>query len=147
MRLRAYLLSLGDGAYTARTPEEDEAWRRSYRTWLGPVTAGDLPTVRVGVIDGAEGLSACAIAVVDHRAPTAYCPSGLAGWVQTVVVDPSVRGRGLGKSIMRDALTWLGESGAETVVLQTTGAGDPLYRALGFNSTGEDLLYLNMRGC
>ncbi|GAB3211454.1 hypothetical protein GCM10027294_33850 [Marinactinospora endophytica] len=147
VRLRAYLLSTGEGPYTARTPEDEEVWRQAYRKWLEPVTAGSVPTVRVSVIGSPGSLLACAIAVVDHRAPTARCPSGRVGWVQTVVVDPSARRQGLGRRVMDDALCWLREAGAESVVLQTTRDGAPLYRSLGFAPTGEDLLYLDVRGC
>ncbi len=146
IRLRGWLLSHGDGPYVARTPEEDQAWRRAYRAWLGPVLAGELPGVRVGVIGPPHSLAACAVAVLDHRAPTAHCPGGRVGWVQTVVVDPPARGRGLGRAIMRDALAWLRAEGAETVALQTTSDGTRLYRGLGFEPTGEDLLSLDLRG-
>ncbi|MEE1737928.1 GNAT family N-acetyltransferase [Streptomyces sp. BE147] len=147
VRLRGYLLSSGSGVYVARTPEEDALWKRAYRAWLRRVLAGDgSGTVQVSVIGAAPALLACAVAVVDQRAPTAHCPSGRSGWVQTVVVDPAARRGGLGGLVMDHALGWLRGAGAEEVVLQTTDAGSPLYRKLGFRPSGEELLSLSLGG-
>ncbi|MEE1789877.1 GNAT family N-acetyltransferase [Streptomyces sp. BE308] len=144
VRLRGCLLSSGSGAQVARTPEEDDLWKRAYRAWLGRVLAGEEETVHVSVVGGAHALAACAVAVVDQRAPTVRCPSGRSGWVQTVVVDPASRHRGLGARVMDHALGWLRAAGAEAVVLQTTEAGSPLYRRLGFRPSGEELLSLSL---
>ncbi|MEU3755276.1 GNAT family N-acetyltransferase [Streptomyces olivoreticuli] len=130
----------------ARDPEEDAAWRRAYRAWLGRVLARDDHRVRIVVVDGPTALAACAVAVVDDRAPTAHCLNGLAGWVQGVVVDPALRRQGLGARVMAHALGWLRENGASSVALQTTDDGAELYRNLGFRPTGEDLLTLDLRG-
>ncbi|MCX4963679.1 GNAT family N-acetyltransferase [Streptomyces sp. NBC_00654] len=154
VRLRGYLLSSGSGAYVARTPEEDALWKRAYRAWLRRVLASDGDgdgdagggAVQVSVIGAAPALLACAVAVVDQRAPTAHCPSGRSGWVQTVVVDPAARRGGLGGLVMDHALGWLRGAGAEEVVLQTTDAGSPLYRKLGFRPSGEELLSLSLGG-
>ncbi|MFI8438381.1 GNAT family N-acetyltransferase [Streptomyces sp. NPDC079020] len=147
VRLRGYLLSSGSGAYAARTPVADALWKRAYRAWLSRVLAGDGGgTVQVSVIGPAPALLACAVAVVDQRAPTAHCPSGRSGWVQTVVVDPAARRGGLGGLVMDHALGWLRGAGAEAVVLQTTDAGSPLYRKLGFRPSGEELLSLSLGG-
>ncbi|GCB50686.1 GNAT family N-acetyltransferase [Streptomyces sp. NL15-2K] len=146
VRLRGHLLSSGTGVYVARDPEEDAAWRRAYRAWLGRVLAGPADRVHVTVVGTPETLAACAIAVVDERAPTARCPNGLTGWVQTVVVDPPWRRRGLGARVMDHALGWLRAREVSAVVLQTTEDGAPLYQKLGFAPTGEDLLTLDLRG-
>ncbi|MEE1753363.1 GNAT family N-acetyltransferase [Streptomyces sp. SP18CS02] len=146
VRLRAFLLSTGDGAYVARDPAEDAAWRHGYRVWLDRVLTRRDDRVHVAVIGGPARLDACAIAVVDDRAPTAHCPEGRAGWVQSVVVDPARRRQGLGSRVMAYTLAWLRAQGASPVALQTTGDGARLYRNLGFRSTGEDLLTLDLRG-
>lgn len=145
VRLRGHLLSSGSGVYVARDPEEDAAWRRAYRAWLARVLARPADRVHVTVAGPAERLAACALAVVDERAPTARCPNGLAGWVQTVVVDPPWRRRGLGARVMDHALDWLASRDVSAVALQTTEDGAPLYRKLGFVPTGEDLLTLDLR--
>ncbi|MEV0275057.1 GNAT family N-acetyltransferase [Streptomyces sp. NPDC050610] len=140
VRLRTLLLSSGTAVYAARNEAEDEAWKRDYRAWLGRVLTEAADWVHVAVIGEAGGLCACAIAVVDQRAPTVHCPSGRSGWVQTVVVDPALRQQGLGGLVMDHVLGWLRRVGADAVALQTTAVGTPLYRKLGFQPSGEELL-------
>lgn len=146
VRLRTFLLSTGDGPYVARGPEEDEAWRHSYRGWLDRVLRWDDHRVHVAAIGSQGELAACAIAVIDDRAPTARCLNGRVGWVQTVVVDPALRHQGLGTRVMTYALDWLRANGASSVALQTTADGARLYRGLGFHPSDEDLLTLDLRG-
>ncbi|MEU9985047.1 GNAT family N-acetyltransferase [Streptomyces sp. NPDC050856] len=145
VRLRAFLLSTGEGPYVARGPAEDAAWRRGYRVWLDRVLAQPADRVHVAVIGEPADLGACAIAVVDDRAPTPLCPDGRTGWVQGVVVDPALRRQGLGARVMEHALAWLRARGASSVALQTTPDGARLYRNLGFLPSGEDLLTLDLR--
>ncbi|MDG4861021.1 GNAT family N-acetyltransferase [Streptomyces sp. T-3] len=140
VRLRTFLLSSGPGHYVARNPEEERAWQRNYRVWLSKVLPAPDGPVRVTVIDGPSGLAACAIAVVDQRAPTHLCPGGEVGWVQTVVVDPAMRRHGLGRRIMRHVLEWFREREIRTVFLQTTPDAADLYKRIGFRRTGEDTM-------
>ncbi|MFD7335492.1 GNAT family N-acetyltransferase [Streptomyces violascens] len=146
VRLRTLLLSTGNAVYAARDEAEDEAWKRDYRAWLGRVLTGDCERVHVAVIGEPEDLCACAIAVVDERAPTVRCPSGRSGWVQTVVVDPALRQQGLGSLVMDHVLDWLRSAGADTAALQTTAVGAPLHQKLGFRPTGEELLSRSLGG-
>ncbi|MFC7304823.1 GNAT family N-acetyltransferase [Streptomyces monticola] len=143
VRLRAFLLGSGPGSgsghYVARTSEEAAAWRHNYRAWLAKLLPGS-DAVHVAVIDGTDGLAACAIAVVDQRAPTHLCPDGQVGWVQTVVVDPAMRRRGLGLRVMGYVMDWFQERGIRTVFLQTTSAAADLYTRIGFQPTGEDTM-------
>jgi GNAT superfamily N-acetyltransferase len=146
VRLRSHLLGQGSAPYAARTEEEDAAWRAAYRSWLDRELAGPADRVQVTVIGPAHRLAACAVAVIDDRAPTARTLNGLTGWVQSVVVDPDRRRLGLGKRVMQHALDWLRSRGVDSAVLQTTHDGASLYRGLGFVPTGEDLLSLDLRG-
>lgn len=140
VRLRALLLSSGTALYAARDEAEDKAWKRDYRTWLDRVLTAADDQVYVAVIGEPGELLACAVAVVDQRAPTVRCPSGRSGWVQAVVVDPALRQQGLGGVVMDHVLGWLRRAGADAVALQTTAVGAPLYRKLGFQPSGEELL-------
>lgn len=150
IRLRTHLLGPGGGddtaPYRATGPEQERAWQESYRDWLGARLETDGP-VLVTVMDdtapapGPGKLVACATAVVDERAPSPACLSGRAGWIQSVVVDPAARGRGLGGVIVDHALTWLKGQGADEVFLQSTARASSLYERAGFAGTGEDLLF------
>ncbi|MDH6126840.1 GNAT family N-acetyltransferase [Kitasatospora sp. GP82] len=137
---------MGGGHYAAHSPEEDAAWRHGYRQWLERVLLREDQRIHVAACGAATALRACAIAVIDDRAPTAHCLTGQVGWVQTVVVDPASRRQGLGVRVMAYVLDWLRVRGVQQVALQTTTDGAGLYRNLGFRPTGEDLLTLDLRG-
>jgi GNAT superfamily N-acetyltransferase len=57
-----------------------------------------------------------------------------AATINTVIVDASMRGRGLGRRLMEEALA---KAGARTCYLVATPEGLPLYQKLGFVATGE----------
>jgi GNAT superfamily N-acetyltransferase len=53
-------------------------------------------------------------------------------WVAMLLVEASLRGRGLGRTLMEHALQFAEERGARTVRLDATLLGQPLYERLGF---------------
>ncbi|MCC7372191.1 MAG: GNAT family N-acetyltransferase [Chloroflexi bacterium] len=53
-------------------------------------------------------------------------------WVGMVLVDEAHRGQGIGKALLTHALAYLDRLGVETVALDSTPAGQPLYQRLGF---------------
>ena len=57
-----------------------------------------------------------------------------AATINTVIVDAAMRGRGLGRKLMEEALA---KAGQRTCYLVATQEGLPLYRSLGFVATGE----------
>jgi ribosomal protein S18 acetylase RimI-like enzyme len=62
-------------------------------------------------------------------------PTGLRAWIEDVVVDESVRGRGVGDALNRAALDRAAAEGARTVDLTSRPsreAANRLYRRLGF---------------
>ena len=62
-------------------------------------------------------------------------PTGVRAWVEDVVVDEAVRGRGVGESLSRAALDRAAEAGARTVDLTSRPsreAANRLYSRLGF---------------
>src|SRR5262249_46204010 len=63
---------------------------------------------------------------------TSTCVFGPVAWVAMVLVDAAFRGRGVGHALMRHALDFLGQRGVETVRLDATPLGQPLYEKLGF---------------
>lgn len=76
------------------------------------------------------------------------------GHVKDLAVHPEFRGEGIGKRLMRRALTVLDSQGVESVKLEVRASNDPaqsLYRSLGFEhrrtipnyyDNGEDALVL-----
>ena len=57
-----------------------------------------------------------------------------AATINMVIVDASMRGRGLGRKMMEEALA---KAGTRTCYLVATQEGLPLYQSLGFVTTGE----------
>ena len=63
---------------------------------------------------------------------TTTCVFGDTAWIAMVLVDEALRGRGIGRALMRHALTFLDGQGISTVRLDATPLGQPLYERLGF---------------
>jgi ribosomal protein S18 acetylase RimI-like enzyme len=62
-------------------------------------------------------------------------PSGLRAWIEDVVVDEAVRGRGIGEALTREAVRVAGERGARTVDLTSRPsreAANRMYEKVGF---------------
>ncbi len=62
---------------------------------------------------------------------TALNHSGRVAWIGMVLVDKSMRGKGAGKLLMTEIINRL--SHVESIKLDATPAGQPLYKSLGFN--------------
>ncbi len=76
----------------------------------------------------------CFVAELDGRlvGTTATSVFDSIGWISMVLVDKSVRGRGVGTQLMRHALTYLDGCGVPTARLDATLPGRPIYERLGF---------------
>jgi ribosomal protein S18 acetylase RimI-like enzyme len=62
-------------------------------------------------------------------------PTGLRAWIEDVVVDEAVRGRGVGEGLTREAIRLALQQGARTVELTSRAsraAANRLYQRLGF---------------
>jgi predicted N-acetyltransferase YhbS len=58
-------------------------------------------------------------------------------WIGMMMVDRALRGQGIGRALMRIALNHLRVRGIQTVKLDATPAGRPLYESLGFIAEAE----------
>ncbi len=77
-----------------------------------------------------EGAVVGSLTLVMFRIPT-----GVRAWIEDVVVDQSVRGRGIGEALGRDALRRAAAAGARTVDLTSRPSrevANRMYRRLGF---------------
>jgi len=64
------------------------------------------------------------------------------GQLRWVLVDPSARGRGIGKQLVNSAMDYCREEGCESVFLETTNGlpeSQTLYEKLGFAVTSESV--------
>lgn len=141
IRLRKLLLSDGDAHYCANSREEDLAWQLHYQKWLHQKLNKPIGNVKIVVIhDDANNVIACATGILDERAPMPGILNGVQGWIQSLVVVPEWRGNGLASLLLNALFSWFSSREVRKVVLQTTPAGDALYRKFGFKNSGEDLL-------
>jgi GNAT superfamily N-acetyltransferase len=62
------------------------------------------------------------------------CIFGSVGWIAMMLVDATVRGRGVGRALMEQALAYLEQRQVHCVRLDATPLGRPLYEKLGFVS-------------
>jgi len=114
---------------------------------IRPMTAADLPQgLRLGLAAGWNQLEAdwrraldlqpdgCFVAEYQGTAAgtTTTCILGRVAWIAMVLVDESVRGRGIGKALMRRALEFLDQRQVASIRLDATPLGQPLYEQLGF---------------
>jgi GNAT superfamily N-acetyltransferase len=60
------------------------------------------------------------------------CIFGDVAWIAMMLVEQSLRGKGLGRALMEHALAYLDEQAVRTVRLDATPLGQPLYEKLGF---------------
>jgi len=88
------------------------------------------PATVLLVARGADGAVVGLLTLVLFRIPT-----GVRAWVEDVVVDESARGRGVGETLGREALSRAATAGARTVDLTSRpsrAAANRMYRRLGF---------------
>jgi GNAT superfamily N-acetyltransferase len=119
-----------------RDPTWQEEGQRHVRERLGQDLA-------VFVVDdpGAPGhLVGAAAGTVAERLPTPTNPSGLAGYVQWVCVEPAFRRSHLGEGVMVALLDWFDARDVRAVELHATVMAEPMYRKLGFGDSGPRAL-------
>jgi len=66
---------------------------------------------------------------------------GKLAWLGLFVVNPEKRGRGIGATLMRRAIDYLEQAGAETIRLEAEEAAVTLYRRLGFKEEFDSLRF------
>ena len=76
----------------------------------------------------------CFVAELDGSSAgtTTTCIFDGVAWIAMVLVDKSVRGRGIGTGLLKHALDYLKKRNVRTVRLDATPAGRPIYEKLGF---------------
>ena len=66
---------------------------------------------------------------------------GSTAWIALMLVEESLRGRGIGKALMQHALAHLDENRVDRIRLDATPQGRPLYETLGFIAEYNVLRY------
>lgn len=138
--LRKLLLSSGSGHYVAKSIEEDIAWQKSYIQWLHEHINKKDKILVLTAVSNSVHIVGCAISIIDERVPFNGCLNGKMGWVQTVVVHPDFRKKGIAKEMMEYIFSWLQEQGVEKLAIQPTDMAKKWYQKSGFVDTNEPLL-------
>jgi GNAT superfamily N-acetyltransferase len=89
-----------------------------------------------------DGEPACVLGTMDNR----RAPGGVDCGVYFVATDPRYQGRGLATRLLTAALLEAIERGCATSTLQASGAGRPIYEALGYEPQFNLHLYERRRG-
>ena len=119
---------------------------------LRPARAADLPEVvrtltlafgeplRGDTWDWILASNAGAIFVAERRRSIVGTGAGLlfgsTGWIGGLGVEPGSRRRGVASQLTTRVVDWLREHGAQTLLLQATAQGRPVYEGLGFVAEG-----------
>jgi len=76
----------------------------------------------------------CFVAEMDGSplGTTTTCVFDSVAWIAMVLVEKSVRGRGIGTGLLKHAIDYLKERNVKTIRLDATPAGRPIYEKLGF---------------
>lgn len=101
------------------------------------------PGTTIFVARDDEGLIAGTLTLVVFRIPT-----GIRAWIEDVVVDEALRGRGAGEALTRAALDKAAEAGARTVDLTSRPsreAANRLYGRLGFERRETNVYRLELK--
>lgn len=130
--LRAVLLD------SMQLDADDPGWHDGYRARLGD------PDVFAAVAEDDGEVVASAVALLQRRLPTPGTPSGTYGWLEQVATRPDARGQGHARACVLACLDWLREQGVHEVQMQSTEAGEPLYRELGFTDDPQARLVLRL---
>jgi GNAT superfamily N-acetyltransferase len=100
---------------------EDRAWQGTYKGWLG--YHGRTPVCTTALVVCAEAIG-----------------------VYSVATLPAFQNRGYAEALMREAIARASaETGIERTVLQSTSAGLPLYKALGYRTVTRFQVFASKR--
>jgi len=77
-------------------------------------------------------------------------PAGMVGamdysrfaYIGLMAVHPTMQGRGIGRTLMQQLLTWLDMRGTPMTLLDATEAGRPLYASLGFHEQDDACVFV-----
>lgn len=121
------------GSRRSPVPDRMEAVLRTYTAHVREVVAGGAGSV-VAELDGAT----VGICTLEWQRP--FWTDELHAWIPDLVVTEPVRGRGIGRALLRAALAAAQQVGAHEVRLESGAqrvAAHALYRSTGFVETGH----------
>ncbi|HEY4455675.1 MAG TPA: GNAT family N-acetyltransferase [Pseudonocardiaceae bacterium] len=141
-RLREHLFAGMDGVHPEPAQWQQDAVAALRK--LLPETDGEMAAFVVAAPDAPARLASCAIGVIDTRLPSPHNRTGETGYVMSVATDPDYRRRGYSRACMRALLGWFGARRVQSVMLNASSDGEPLYTELGFAFAGDPQMRLKL---
>ena len=84
----------------------------------------------------------CASLEIVHWVPGRLDPTPRRAWIHSLYIEPTFRGRGIGRRLTQTIIAWCRERGFGWVYLHASNLGRPLYESLGFEPSSEMRLKL-----
>ena len=84
----------------------------------------------------------CGSVEIVQWVPGRQDPAPRRAWIHSLYVEPSFRGRGLGRELTQTMIAWCREQGFQWIYLHASDAGRRLYESLGFEPSSEMRLKL-----
>ena len=84
----------------------------------------------------------CGSVEIVHWVPGRLDPTPRRAWIHSLYIEPTFRGRGIGRRLTQTIIAWCRERGFGWVYLQASNLGRPLYESLGFEPSSEMRLKL-----
>jgi GNAT superfamily N-acetyltransferase len=75
-------------------------------------------------------------------APGMLDPTPRRAWIHSLYIEPTFRGRGIGRRLTQTIIAWCREQGLGSIYLHASDQGRPLYESLGFEPSSEMRLKL-----
>lgn len=107
-----------------------------FRPWLKP-RLEDGSYFGFVVAEGAATIASIGLMLIDWPPHPLHPAQDKRGYVLNVFVEPTHRGRGLARELMRLADAEFARRGVGYAVLHATDKGKPLYQGLGWSGTTE----------
>jgi GNAT superfamily N-acetyltransferase len=84
----------------------------------------------------------CGSVEIVHWVPGRLDPTPRRAWIHSLYIEPTFRGRGIGRRLTQTIIAWCRERGFGWVYLHASNLGRPLYESLGFEPSSEMRLKL-----
>jgi len=124
---------------------EPGTWQQRSLTELRSRLAEPAPSLAAFVVASPETpdeLASCAIGVIDRWLPGPRNPNGMVGKLHSVSTDPRYRRRGFSRACVAAIIEWFRDRGVDSVTLNASPQGEPLYASLGFVRSHDPAMWL-----
>lgn len=91
-------------------------------------------------LDGAQIAATSGLSLYEIT-PSLSCPNGKVGYISSIYTLPQYRGQGIARALMEQLIAEAKARKCTKIVLNATDMGRPLYEAMGFTDTKNDMAY------